>query len=173
MLVAQGVLVISILLVLLAIAVASDVVRHRISNVFVLFGCLSGLLCGFYIAGVGGVGNAFLGMLIGLALFLPFYLLGGMAAGDVKLMAMVGGFLGPMATVSAVALSLVMGSVFGVVILLYKKQLARLVRRYRSMASLRTYIAPQADDAARQRFPYAIAIFTGTLISLFWQPFGL
>ncbi|MEE4465752.1 hypothetical protein V2S84_27090, partial [Azotobacter chroococcum] len=57
-------------------------------------------------------------------------------------------------------------------ILLYKKQLFRLVQRYWAMASLRTYIAPQADDAAHQRFPYAIAIFTGTLIGLFWQPFG-
>ncbi len=85
---------------------------------------------------------------------------------------MVGSFLGPMATVSAVALTLIVGSVFGLLILLYKKQLIRLVQRYWAIASLRTYIAPQADDAARQRFPYAIAIFTGVLISFFWQPFG-
>ncbi|MFD1693495.1 hypothetical protein ACFSHR_24670 [Azotobacter chroococcum] len=77
-----------------------------------------------------------------------------------------------MATIFAVALTLIVGTIFGLSTLLYKKQLFRLVQRYWAMASLRTYIAPQADDAARQRFPYAIAIFTGVLISLFWQPFG-
>jgi len=161
-----------LLLGLLAVAVAIDFNRHRIPNLIVLLGLVSGLLGQAYLVGISGIGSAFLGVLIGFVLFLPFYALGGMSAGDVKLMAMVGAFLGPLATVSAAALSLIMGSVFGLLILLYKKQLFRLVQRYWAMVSLRTYITPQADDAARQRFPYAIAIFTGTLISLFWQPFG-
>ncbi|WP_203230052.1 A24 family peptidase [Azotobacter chroococcum] len=161
-----------LLLGLLAVAVVSDFRRHRISNLLILSGLALGLGSHFYLDSVDGLGSAFLGVLVGFVLFLPFYSFGGMAAGDVKLMAVVGGFLGPVATVSAAALSLIMGSVFGLLILLYKKQLFRLVQRYWAMASLRTYIAPQADDAARQRFPYAIAIFTGTLISLFWQPFG-
>lgn len=161
-----------LLLGLVSLAVASDFRRHRIPNSLVLLGFVIGLFGRAYLDGVSGLGNAILGALVGFCLLLPFYMFGGMAAGDVKLMAMAGSFLGPMATVSAVALSLIMGSVFGMAILLYKKQLFRLVQRYWAMASLRTYIAPQADDAARQRFPYAIAIFTGTLISLFWQPFG-
>lgn len=169
----MGVVIVTIsLLLLLSFAVVSDIRHHRIPNTLVLSGIIVGSFCQLYIDGLAGVGNAFLGVLVGLGLFLPMYVLGGMAAGDVKLMGMAGAFLGPIATLSVAALSLIMGSVFGIAILLYKKQLFRLVQRYWAMASLRTYIAPQADDAARQRFPYAIAIFTGTLISLFWQPFG-
>ena len=162
----------TLLLGVLVVAVIGDFRHHRISNRLVMWGLFLGLFGRLYLENVSGLGNALLGGLIGFGLFLPFYSFSGMAAGDVKLMAVTGSFLGPMATVSAVALSLIMGSVFGLLILLYKKQLFRLVQRYWAMASLRTYIAPQADDAARQRFPYAIAIFTGTLISLFWQPFG-
>lgn len=157
---------------LLSFAVAIDFHSHRIPNLLVVCGIVLGLLVNSYLGGVDGLDSSLLGMLIGLGLFLPFYALGGMSAGDVKLMAMTGSFLGPIVTLSAVALSLIMGSVFGMAILLYKKQLIRLLQRYWAMASLRTYIAPQADDAARQRFPYAIAIFTGVLISFFWQPFG-
>jgi prepilin peptidase CpaA len=161
------------LFVFLGIAVFNDLRDRRISNRLILLGLFVGLLGGMCLDGIAGLGNSALGVLVGFFLLLPFYSLGGMAAGDVKLMAMAGSFLGPMATVSAVASALIMGSVFGMAILLYKKQLFRLVQRYWAMASLRTYIAPQADDVARQRFPYAIAIFTGVLISLFWQPFGL
>lgn len=169
---AESLSVIVVLLSLLGCAVASDFFCHRISNLLVLTGVLLGVLGRFYIGGVSGLYEAMLGMLAGFCLFLPFYVFSGMAAGDVKLMGMVGCFLGPMATLSAAALSLIAGSAFGILTLAYKKQFFRMLQRYWAMANLRTYIAPQEDDAARQRFPYAIAIFTGTLISLFWQPFG-
>lgn len=165
-------LAIVVLLSLIGFTVVSDLRCHRIPNALILIGLVLGLLFQFYSGGLHGLGSAVLGLLVGFGLFLPFYVFSGMAAGDVKLMAMVGSFLGPVAASSAVALSLISGSVFGVLILLYKKQFFRMMQRYWAMASLRTYIPPESDDAARQRFPYAIAIFTGTLISFFWQPFG-
>lgn len=171
MFVAQDVYLL-LLLGALGFAVTSDLRRHRISNFLILSGLTLGLLGQFYFEGISGLGSSALGALVGLLLFLPFYAMRGMAAGDVKLMAMVGCFLEPMTTLSAAALSLIAGSVFGIMIIVYKKQFFRMFQRYWAMASLRTYIPPESDDAARQRFPYAIAIFTGTLISFFWQPFG-
>ncbi|MNR51658.1 hypothetical protein D3C85_1713650 [compost metagenome] len=93
-----------------------------------------------------------------------------MAAGDVKLMAVVGSFLGATGALWAGAYSLMAGSLLGILYLLYKGHLGKLVVRYWAMAATRSRIAAEADDAARHRFPYAIAIAAGTLLSLYWTP---
>ncbi|TBW34366.1 hypothetical protein E0E54_14455 [Azotobacter chroococcum] len=156
----------------LAGAVAYDSISYRLPNYYLLLGFLLALMLQVSAAGGDGIASAGVGLLAGFALFMPLYVVGGMAAGDIKLMAVVGSFLGSAGALWAGACSLVAGAVLGVCYLLYKKQFGKLLSRYWAMASLRTHIPTQEDDAARHRFPYAIAIFTGTLISLFWQPFG-
>jgi prepilin peptidase CpaA len=110
------------------------------------------------------------GLLAGFALFIPFYALGGMAAGDVKLMAVVGAYLGAVDTFWAGAFSLIAGGALGVLYLVYRGQFSRFMVRYWAMASLRTRIPAEENDAARHRFPYAVAIAIGTLTSLYWTP---
>lgn len=58
------------------------------------------------------------GGLTGLALFLPLYLLRGMAAGDVKLMATLGLFAGPLLTIDIAVLSALAGGAWALVIML-------------------------------------------------------
>ena len=72
-----------LLLGLLGVAVVSDLLRHRIPNTLVLLGLALGLAGQVYTAGIGGLGDSLLGMLICFGLFLPMYAVGGMAAGDV------------------------------------------------------------------------------------------
>jgi prepilin peptidase CpaA len=159
-------------LIFLGVAVITDLRAHHISNILVLTGLISSAVIQSWLYGFSGMTVWLMGLAAGLVIFLPFYAFAGMAAGDVKLMAMVGSFLGPLAAFWAAALTLIVGSVLGVLVLLYKKQLGRFIQRYWVMTSLHTYIQPEADDAARQRFPYAIAILLGTLTSIFWLPFG-
>lgn len=156
------------LVALLMLAAASDVTCRRIPNLFVLIGLLAGLL-GHYLLS-GSVVQAGYGALAGLALLIPFYAMGGMAAGDVKLMAVVGCFLGPQGAVWAAALTLIAGSLIGILILLLRGQLFKFAQRYWVMASLRAYVPAQAGDASQQRFPFALAILLGTVASVFWLP---
>ncbi|MOA29880.1 hypothetical protein D3C78_1509230 [compost metagenome] len=93
-----------------------------------------------------------------------------MAAGDVKLMAVVGSFLGVTGALWAGAYSLIVGSVLGILYLLYKGHFGRFVMRYWAMAATRSRISAEEHDAARHRFPYAIAIAAGTLLSQYWIP---
>jgi prepilin peptidase CpaA len=58
------------------------------------------------------------GGLTGLALFLPLYMLRGMAAGDVKLMATLGLFSGPLLTIDIALLSCIAGGMWALVIML-------------------------------------------------------
>lgn len=82
----------------------------------------SALLCGFVLHGLefgmAGLGFAGLGMLCGFALLIPFYAVGGMGAGDVKLMAVVGAHLGAYAVFWVFLVTGIVGGVYAVLLLL-------------------------------------------------------
>ncbi|WP_137817314.1 prepilin peptidase [Pseudomonas sp. 2FG] len=157
---------------LLGIAVVSDLRHHRIPNLLVLLGLGLGLAGQAYSSGVSGLGNGLLGLLISFAIFLPMYVLGGMAAGDVKLMAMVGVFLTPNGALWAALFSLIAGGFCGFLIVLFRGQLLQTLARYGLMLRARAYLVPAADEVAGKPFPYSVAILLGTLTSIFWLPFG-
>ncbi|MBT8766354.1 A24 family peptidase [Metapseudomonas boanensis] len=155
-----------------SLAAVWDCAFKKIPNILVFTGILASFLLYVLDKGASGVSNFLLGVLVGFSTFFPFYFFKGMAAGDVKLMAMVGGYLGPLGAFEAALLALVAGSILGSLILIHKGQLARFVKRYWMMLGLRTYIEPEPDDASRQRFPFAVAILVGTFASYLWKPFA-
>lgn len=157
-----------LLLGLLGIAVESDLRSHRIPNLLVVLGLALGLAGQAYTGGISGFGDGALGLLIGFGVFLPLYALGGMAAGDVKLMAMVGSFLTPFDALWAALFSLIAGGLCGFLIVLVRGQLPMTFSRYWLMLRARAYFAPAADEVAGKPFPYSVAILLGTLASLYW-----
>ena len=82
------------LFLLLLLAAHSDLRTRRIPNRLTLAGVAVGLVSGAVLGGWGGLGEAALGGLAGLGVFLLLYLMRAMGAGDVKLMAAAGTFLG-------------------------------------------------------------------------------
>lgn len=158
-----------VLIGLLGVAVVSDIRRHRIPNLLILVGLALGLAGQTYSGGVSGLGDGLLGILICFALFLPMYAVGGMAAGDVKLMAMVGSFLPVHYALWAALYSLVFGGLCGFLIVLVHGQMLQTLGRYWLILKARAYLAPSADEAAGKPFPYAVAILLGTLGSIYWQ----
>jgi prepilin peptidase CpaA len=92
-----------------------------------------------------------------------------MGAGDVKLMAMVGSFLGPLQTVEAALMTLLAGGVLAVVVAAARGTLVRAVVNVRGIASGRWHprpgevIAIPASQSAG-KLPYALAIAAGTAI---------
>lgn len=162
---------ISLLLGLLVAAVVSDIRTHRIPNLLILGGLVLAFSARAYASGVSGLGSAALGLLIGFFLFLPFYALGGMAAGDVKLMAMSGSFLTPNHAVWMVFFTLMFGALCGILWMLVRGQLKMTLSRYWLMLATRSHIAPAAGEVAAQPFPYSIAILLGVLTAVFWRPF--
>lgn len=86
--------VLLLLAMFLAVAVYWDVRERRVPNKLVLFGLAIGFVFQVWFFGLQGAGMFLSGALAGLAVLLPFNLLRLLGAGDVKLMAMVGGFIG-------------------------------------------------------------------------------
>jgi len=82
--------------VLVFLAVYTDLRWRRIPNVLTVSGALAGLALNMIILGpTEGLRIACLGLVVGLALLLPFFALGGMGGGDVKLLAALGAWVGP------------------------------------------------------------------------------
>jgi len=164
----------AILTVIFVLSTITDIQEHKIPNVLSLGGILIGLTYMSFSQGIDGLVFSLQGMGLGFLLFLPFYLLRGMAAGDVKLMAAVGAFVGPSLIVSAVAGTLISGAVLALAYAIYIGGASTLLQRYGSMARVMltthqiTYFKPTENDAGNTRFPYAAAIFVGTYLGIWW-----
>jgi len=154
-----------------AIAAVFDVRSHRIPNWLVLVGavtCIGGEL--IYPALVPfGIAGVLKGIAVGFALLLPLYLLRAMGAGDVKLMAMIGAYLGPWGVASAAMLSIIAGGVLAVAVVLAKGVLGQLVANLRTMVfgtllsamtTGKTTITAPAESVGK--IPYGVAIAIGT-----------
>lgn len=114
-------------------------------------------------------------MASGLALMLPLYALRAMGAGDVKLMAMVGAFIGPGPVAWATLCTLIAGGILSIVYMLGRGVAAQTLNNLRAMLFDWTVragsgqglrVAPLETTAAR--LPYALAIALGTGASLLW-----
>jgi prepilin peptidase CpaA len=159
-----------LLLVLVVSAAVIDLAIRKIPNILLLggWGAALGIYC-CSMAPMAAIGNALGGVAIGFAMFLPVYVMRGMAAGDVKLMATVGLFLGPSETIQACVLTWCVGGVMALVIILC-------TRRWKAAYSgLRTILLslvfrlgpPQPGTtpahASAGSMPYGLAIALSTL----------
>jgi prepilin peptidase CpaA len=158
---------------MLLVAVWRDLRWHRIDNGLVLGGIVAAIALNAVLGGVAGVGSALGGLIVGLLLLLPFYARGGMAAGDVKLMAAAGAFLGPVDAAWAAGGSLIAGGLIAFAILLRGDGLHRGVvstgRQFFDYAMARVWVPAAPGSAAARRFPYASAIAIGCMTVALWR----
>ncbi|MDP2101736.1 MAG: prepilin peptidase [Methylotenera sp.] len=173
------------LLGLLLAITRHDIRSRRIPNKLVLMGvligvALNGLLptgTGFNSAVPGGLGwlVALQGLGVGMAVFLPIYWLRAMGAGDVKLMGMVGAFLGPTDILGVVLATFIAGGIMALVVVIRSRQLSGLLRNVRlmltgGMVNMSAGRLPLMNDlpVSVGKLPYAVAITVGTLAYLVW-----
>jgi Flp pilus assembly protein protease CpaA len=131
---------IGVLLPSLAAAAIIDWRTRRVPNTLVAPLAVAGIVIQTLEFGLRGLGLAATGALIGAACLLPFYLLRGMAAGDIKLMAAAGAWFEPALSAWAVIFTCLAGSVLGMALWFARRR--------------------------RHGVPYAIAIATGTVAAL-------
>lgn len=162
-----------ILLIMLVAASCIDLRTHRIPNLLTLSGALLGIGVNISATGLPGLGHSVLGLLLGFGLLLPFYVMRAMGAGDVKLMAAVGSFLGPALTLQAVLYTFLVGGLLAMVAMIRADGLRETASRYgfglRHLLTTRRWLGqrPGTAEAPRLKFPYALAIAMGTALALY------
>lgn len=142
----------------LAIALTTDISRRRIPNLLIAYMLGCGVVAQVALLGPSGLFAALGGLVVGLVLLLPFYALGGMGAGDVKLLAAAGTFLGPDGALLAGALTLGAGGLLALAVIVWHG-----VVRTR-LPGARVAAQPVLGVTSRQ-LPYSLAIAAGTLIA--------
>ena len=173
-----------LLFAVLIIAVYTDLARGRIYNWCTIGGLVAGLLIsyalgGFWDLGLGGPNlvGALLGAAVALLVFAWPYFKGGIAAGDVKLMAAVGAIGGLQHGYIAYALfycSLV-GAVMALLALIWRGRLLSGVKGALRFAFTLERISagsgePQGDGSDKTRkiaVPYGFAIAIGSIIAYY------
>ena len=111
------------------------------------------------------------GALVGLFSLLPLYSIGGMGAGDVKLMAGLGAWIGPWLTAWAFACSAIVGAVLAVAMIVYSgaiwRHLAMIQTIAQELFSIRNPVVLSERAAQRKPamllLPYAIPIACGSI----------
>ncbi|MFN3789639.1 prepilin peptidase [Massilia sp.] len=158
------------LLLLVAAAAINDLASRRIPNLLLLTGLAGALLLHALSPRPGEALLAcFAGTAVGLLLFLPFYLVRGMAAGDVKMMATVGAFTGPAAVLHIAVLAWCVGGVMALAVILFRGRIRLALEGLRdavSQLALRRSAMHAKTQASAGSIPYGVAIAAATIYVL-------
>ena len=163
---------------LLVTACFTDVRARRIPNRLVAVIAVAGLV--FSWVAVGGwvaVGKSLLGVSLGFAIWIVFYAVGVLGAGDVKLAAAAGAWLGVGGIWRASLVAAVAGGVLAVLMLTSERRMRETIGRLGlsvSTGSLALLQAGQDSDAANnpargRPMPYGVALAIGALVAA-WFP---
>lgn len=163
----------------LAAAAWRDVKEHRIPNALTGAGVVTALVCSILLpSGIGWM-QSLAGLAVGFGVFFPLYLLRAMGAGDVKLMAMAGAFLGPADALGAVLATMVTGGVLAVAVALRRGAARRVIENLRAMwltAAVRVHVSgmglPEFTQSTAAKLPYGVAIAAGTAIYVAFRVAG-
>lgn len=174
----MSILIISVIVGLLLTAVYYDIRTYRIPNKLILIGIAIGSLCAFLPYKVGGIGitNSLSGFAVGLIILLPLYLARAMGAGDIKLMAMIGIFVGPLPILLIALYTAIAGGILAVIVLLCSGKLNSLIEflkilllKFQLTAIAGNSITIPIDQAlprSNSKLPYGVAIAAGTIFYL-------
>lgn len=170
----HGMLVMAVswmLTVVLVVAAVIDGWKLKVPNWLTFPLILAGWGWSWAMFGWSGLWASLQGTAVGLGLLLPLYAIGGMGAGDVKLLAGVGAWLGMVDTLWAFAISAVVGAILAGGMVLYrgswKQHQLQLIEIVQEILTIRNPEQLAARAAERKPkmllLPYGIPIALGTI----------
>ena len=161
-----------IIIAVAAVACVIDLRERRIPNWLTFGAALAGLMFQIWTGGIAGATAAALGWLVGAAVFFLPFALGGLGAGDIKLLAALGAWIGPMDVLWLSLYTGVAGMVLAVVVSLWTGYLrealsnVRLLLTHWRVQGLRPLSELTIHQGRGPKLAYGLAIFTGTMVSV-------
>jgi len=161
--------------VVAAVACVYDLRTRRIPNVLTFGAAVAGLVFHAAMAGASGAMTTVGGWLLGIALFFPIFALGGLGAGDVKLLGAIGAWLGPAVVLPVGVYSALAGGIFAIVVALRIGYLGQALRNLKFLGTfwltvgLKPVEGLTLEHKAAPRLAYALPMFVGLLVTLWLQ----
>lgn len=157
-------------LIVLAVATFTDLRNRRIPNWLVFPFLLAGIAVSGWLHGWHGIGQSLAGLGVGLLIYGFLYWMGGMGAGDVKLCAAIGAWIGP----EQLFIALVITAIAGGIMALCWAAFGGFLRELFTGAGELVFDWKTSGDPDRllanpmkRKMPYVPAIAIGTLVSFF------
>jgi prepilin peptidase CpaA len=150
-----------------------DVRTRRIPNRLTFPAAAVGLFAATFAHGGHGTVSSAAGLLVGLALFLPLFVLRGLGAGDVKLMGALGAWLGTSVIVGVAFYTTLAGGVLALGLIArhgYAGQAARnlwLLLTHWRVFGIKPLDSLTLETSAGPKLPYALPISVGVALT-FW-----
>jgi len=162
------------------IAAATDIWKFKVYNALTVPLLLGGLIYHTATAGWAGLATSTMGFLFGFAVLLIFYAMGGMGAGDVKLMAAIGAWLGMPMTFYVFIASALAGGVYAIALLMLRDgiqdaaihlhilwlRMTAFSRQLGNDARIESEV--KRDDRRRRLIPYAAMVAVGVIATFVW-----
>ena len=164
------------LVLILGMAIASDLRWRTIPNWLTASAILAGLGFHTVVNQFAGFVFSLKGATVGFGLFIILYVCGWLGAGDVKLFAAVGSFLGPAQTISAAIVIALVGGLLALLVFGFYQGWRRMGLWLWShveiifLAKSMHKLTPEQGTAPK--VPYAVAIGLGTIGSYWLYPLG-
>jgi prepilin peptidase CpaA len=155
-----------------AVAVIFDLRSRRIPNLLTFGAAATAIVLHAIDSGLGGALTAGAGWLVGAAIFFPVFALGGMGAGDIKLLAAIGAFLGPAAAAWVCLFTGIAGGVMGILVALGSGYLPRAFGNlyglllFWRVSGVRPAPELMLDTHKGPRLAYAVPVLAGLVASL-------
>ncbi|CAM4313164.1 A24 family peptidase [Lacicoccus alkaliphilus] len=108
------------LIVVLAVCVVTDLRKRKIYNKVIFPSLLIAFGMNIAIEGISGLGESLLGFAAGFALLLIPYILGGMGAGDVKLLGLIGALKGSGFVLESFIYTAVIGAMLAILVIVMR-----------------------------------------------------
>ncbi|WP_165250973.1 A24 family peptidase [Paludisphaera soli] len=163
------------------IAAATDLWKFKVYNALTFPVLLAGLAASAWFNGWGGLATSGLGALTGFGLLVAFFVMGGVGAGDVKLLTALGAWLGPALTVQVFLASAIAAGVYSLALTYLSGGLAatavdllfliQRMRRGEIIASGAPSIRQEAarPDRRRRLVPFAAMTCLGFFVTIAWR----
>lgn len=157
----------------LAICFVTDFKQQKIYNVIIFPSIVTAFTLNLWFNGFTGLKFSLLGFVTGLSILMIPYLLGGMGAGDVKLLSFIGILKGSVFVLNTAIYMALIGGAIAIIIILLQKQTIKFFKTFFlwlfSFFYGVRYKLEFSTSSLSKKYPYGTAIVLGALICLLFK----
>jgi len=169
---------ITFLAVTLIVSAVIDLRTQKIPNLITYPAIAIALAYHAVLGGVDSLLFSLTGLAVGIGLLLPPYLMGGMGAGDAKLMGAVGGMIGAKGVIYAFLCTAIVGGIYALVLILVRRSYfsgfftKQLTTLWNFILTRKYILDPTESGKNKIRLCYGLAIALGTGLYIILNKLG-